>query len=91
MNTKNPTAPRIAAKPIEATITVGRWVSAYSTSSGTSVGRGTGRRRLISAAAVMKKTAAAANTHGAPNQRKITPPTTAPAPPNTPLTRAKRA
>ena len=91
VKTKNPTAPRMAAKPIEATITVGRWVSAYSTSSGTSVLRGVGCSWLMIAADVRKNTAAAASTHGAPNQRKMRPPTTAPAPPNAPLTRASRA
>ena len=42
VKTKKPTAMRMAMKPIEATTIVGRWVSAYSTSSGTIVERSFG-------------------------------------------------
>ncbi len=85
MKTKKPTAARIAMKPIEATTIVGRCVSAYSTSSGTSSTRGLGRSRVIVTPEATKHTAPTASTHGAPNQRNTSAPTAAPAPPNTPL------
>ena len=91
VNTKKPTAMRMAMKPMDATMIVGRWVSAYSTSSGTTVERSFGRSRMIVAAAARKNTAPTASTHGAPNQRNTSAPIPAPIPPSTALTRARRA
>ncbi len=63
---KKPTAARIASMPIDDTTTVGRWVSAYSTSSGVTATAERGRARNTTAPASAKSTAPSRSDHSAP-------------------------